>query len=154
MSNIYAIGVIGGLLIGSTGLLAYVVFALNKKNAEVTIGVMGGIPLTTEFRMMTLLQIQVPVVVVTGTFAFLMGFGFLQIGKNVLDADVGRFANACGVAYLFIAATLVLMGLLGIGAMAVHLRRIGKDPRHLESDSRIENDAVRRVLLAESTQPR
>ena len=154
MSNIYAIGVIGGLLIGSTALLAYVVFSLNKKNTEVTFGVVGRIPVTTEFRMMTLLQIQVPVVVVTGTFAFLMGFGFLQIGGNVPDANVGTFANACGVTYLFIAATFILMGLIGIGAMAVHLRRIGKDPRHAENDARIESDAVREALLTKSASPR
>jgi predicted benzoate:H+ symporter BenE len=147
MSNVYAIGVIGVLLIGATALLAFIVFAINKKNAEVVTGVMGSVPVTTDFRMMTLLQIQVPVVVVSTTFAFLIGFAFLQIGDHVQDAAVARLASGCGFTYLFIAATFFLMGMVAVVAMVVHLRRLGEDPSHMEVDSRIEKDAVRKALL-------
>ena len=77
MTNVTTLGIMGALLTGGTFLLKHILAAMHDKNSVVAVGVDKGVPVSLEYRWVTLLQMVVPVMLLTGVFALLMGFTFL-----------------------------------------------------------------------------
>ena len=76
---------------------------------------------------MTLFQIQVPIVLLSGVFALLIGFAFQQIAANVEDPSVSGLAMMCAWMYFVTAFLFLATGPLGILHLVTILRKERRD---------------------------
>ena len=79
MTNVATLGIMGVLLTGGVFVLHHMLASMHEKNSVVALGVDKGVPVSLEYRWVTLFQMVVPVMLFTGVFALLMGFTFLRI---------------------------------------------------------------------------
>lgn len=152
MSNVYALGVIALLFIVATFFLFHVIFVMNKKTVEVVAGVFDGVPVTIDFRVMTLFQINTPALVLVAGFAFIIGFGFLQFAEFVVEPDITRFAQLCAGLFFTTSLATVILGPAIVISIGRFLQRCAQDPLHMKTDARISEDGARRAVLGGSEQ--
>jgi hypothetical protein len=114
MPNLHAIALIGAFLIAATTLMVWTTTTMNRKDAEVITGFVGGVPVPRGFRWWTLLQIELPIAFFTFGFALLMAFVFRQIGHTVENPEVRYLADACSALYLGGAGMYFLAGAVGV----------------------------------------
>jgi uncharacterized membrane protein len=127
MSNVVSIGIIGALLIGATLLLYVIGMGINSKGGEIASGVVQGVPLSKEFRWLTLFQIQVPLVLLSGIFSLLVGFMFQQLALNIEDPRVNALAMMCSLMYFATAFLILTAGSIGTLHLAATLRKSTRD---------------------------
>lgn len=127
MSSIGIIAVIGALLIGASFVLYVIGMAINSKGGEIASGVLRGVPMSKEFRWLTLFQIQVPLVLLSGIFSLLVGFMFQQLAVQIEDPRINALAMMCALTYFATAFLILTGGSLGTLHLAATLRRSTRD---------------------------
>lgn len=127
MSNVISIGIIGALLIGATFLLYVIGIGINSKGGEIASGVVRGVPMSIDFRWLTLFQIQVPLVLLSGVFSLLVGFVFQQIAANIEDPKVHGLAMMCSLMYFVTAFLILAAGSIGTLHLASMVRKSTRD---------------------------
>jgi hypothetical protein len=123
MSNVNTLGIMGALLIGGIFILHHMLSGMHEKNSIIALGVDKGVPVSMEYRWVTLFQMVAPVVLFTGVFALLMGFTFLRIADSAEDVDISTLAQLC--AWMFLVASIagLTIGPLGVLGLASTLRK-------------------------------
>ena len=123
MTNVATLGIMGALLTGGTFLLKHMLAAMHDKNSVVAVGVDKGVPVSLEYRWVTLLQMVVPVMLLTVVFALLMGFTFMQISDSVEDGGIATLAQVCAWTFFVSAFAGFTIGPLGVLGLAATLRK-------------------------------
>jgi len=123
MSDLYAIGLMGALLIGAAFLLFHMASELRKGNAGLIAGFVAGVPVSREFGWRTFLQFQVPANIVVGIVALLVGFLFLRIADNVEDIATATLAQACAVPFFGVSALALVSSPLALIYVGGLIRR-------------------------------
>lgn len=123
MTNVATLGIMGVLLTGGVFVLHHMLASMHEKNSVVALGVDKGVPVSLEYRWVTLFQMVVPVMLFTGVFALLMGFTFLRISGSVEDSGIATLAQLC--AWMFFVASIagLTIGPLGVLGLAATLRK-------------------------------
>ena len=123
MSNINTLGIMGALLIGGSFILYHLLSGTHEKNPVIALGVADGLPVSMEYRWVTLRQMVAPVILFQGVFALLMGFTFLQIADNVEAAGISALAQLCAWMFFVIAIASLTVGPLGVLGLVSTLRK-------------------------------
>jgi hypothetical protein len=127
MSNLHAIGLIGALLLAASFLLFHMAMVLRNVNAGLLAGVVGGVPVSYEFRWRTLWQVQLPVNMTAGVVALLVAFAFLRITDTVEDAAIATLAQACGLLFFAESALWLVSAPVSYAAVMRMLRKAKAD---------------------------
>ena len=124
MSDLYAIALTGALFLGGCFFMLCAAVVVRNGNAGIIGGVIGGVPVTYEFRWRAFWNVQIPVTMSTGVFALLFGFVFLQIGSSAQDAATVLLTQASSVAFFGISAIFLVTGPFVVADTARQLRKI------------------------------
>jgi hypothetical protein len=127
MSDLRVIALAGALLLGGCFFLLYSAVAVRNGNAGIIGGVIGGAPVTFEFRWRAFWNVQVALTMGPGVFALLFGFMFLQIGSSAQDAATVLLTQACGVLFFAFAAMFLVTGPFVIADTARQLRKLERE---------------------------
>lgn len=147
MSDVHAIGIIALLYIVGTALLFHMTYVMHRKTTEILVGLSNGVPITTELRILDLLQTFALLMILVVAFSFTVGFGFVQFVGLGLAPGVERFAMLCGASYFLYSGVFAVVGPIGIISIRRHLLQCAEDPVHMETDAMIMADANRRARL-------
>ncbi len=123
MSNIITLGIMGALQIGGIFVLHHLLASMHEKNSVVALGVDKAIPVSMEYRWMTLLQMVVPVVLFTGVLALMLGLTFLRIADGAEDVGTSTLAQLCAWVFFIASIAGLTIGPLGVLGLASILRK-------------------------------
>ena len=123
MSNIITLGIMGALVTGGIFVLYHLLAGMHEKNSIVALGLDKGVPVSLEYRWVTLLQMVAPVVLFTGVLALLLGLTFLRIADGAEDVGTSTLAQLC--AWVFFVASIagLTIGPLGVLGLVSMLRK-------------------------------
>jgi hypothetical protein len=127
MSNLYAIGLIGALLLGGSFFLLNVVIAIRRDNAGILGGVIGGAPIPHEFGRQTIWRVQLPLTISAGGTALLVAFILLAVADNVEEPSIATLARACAILFFGSSALFLVSAPVSFAALLRMHRRLGSD---------------------------
>jgi len=124
MSNLQALGMIGALFIPASFFMLCAGVVVRNTNAGILGGVVGGAPVSYEFRWLLIWNFELPMTMSTGVIALVFGFLFLQIGSNIEDAATATLAQGCAVTFFAFSALFLLLGPLTVADTVRQFRKI------------------------------
>jgi hypothetical protein len=95
MSNLNAIGLLGGLVIAGTFVVVWGASKAREVAADIVTGVVHGVPVPMKYRWLSLYNVWVGYMTAVVLLALILGLVAWQIGANVSDANVRLLAYLC-----------------------------------------------------------
>lgn len=110
MSNLSAIGLILGVLIAGTLVMAVATHIVHLRGDAITTGVVRGVSVSIKERWMILFVDWIPASVAMGVFGLILALGHIAIAENVVDRNTQILAWLCAALAGFASAFWFILG--------------------------------------------
>jgi hypothetical protein len=127
MSNLNAIGLILAILIATVLVTFYATRCAHLRSDSISTGVVGGVAISAEARLMILFQEWAPMAVGIAVFNLIVALGFVQIAENLDDAGIKALAWLSAVPAGFACVGWLVQGSLYFASWLSILRQAEAD---------------------------
>jgi hypothetical protein len=97
MSNLNAIGLILAILIATMFVSFYATKCTHIRSDGISTGIVRGVTISAKARLMILFQEWLAMAAAIAVFDLVVALGFMEIARNVADADIKILAWLCAV---------------------------------------------------------
>jgi hypothetical protein len=127
MSDLYAIGLIGALLLGGSFVLSNTALKIRSVNAGILGGVIEGAPIPHEFGRQTIWRVQLPVIISTGAVALLTASVLWAVAGAVENASIATLAQTCAFFFLSLSVFFLVSAPVSFAALLRMHRELGSN---------------------------